>query len=413
MISTASRRIRPDLGDTMLRASGDKGFRRYFWESYTKTKARPKDVFDRLEHFETDLKQRYGINEIDEGCRRVEAQGERIQLYASLLNTERWPEQREWVVLEHDAKCRLLVEQLRGAGNIRVSNARFWFLTYDGKLPRFAMRVPDNGDPAPELPFCVSPSAWVQIIRALTPRTADFDRTAVDLLTSPFVGCRPAVNAAVVQEVIGRMDHFEDASPETALAVLTDTAKVTEIESAVATKDEETVEAAVGAAYSAKAREMEEAVAASEAWAAKAEEALAEAETRIAVVEDQRARDRQAADQKHREHQEVWEQERKELQEQIAQVEGARAGEAQAADERIRRLEEWRDKHSAKAWRNVRIASGGGLMIFGLALGFVLGLVGWPTNGRSREWPCSAWESCWSELVGAFRPGCAMSTGRG
>ncbi len=374
-IDSQSSFIRPDLGDTMLRASGDKGFRRYFWESYTKTKARPKDVFDRLEHFETDLKQRYGINEIDEGCRRVEAQGERIQLYASLLNTERWPEQREWVVLEHDAKCRLLVEQLRGAGNIRVSNARFWFLTYDGKLPRFAMRVPDNGDPAPELPFCVSPSAWVQIIRALTPRTADFDRTAVDLLTSPFVGYRPAVNAAVVQEVIGRMDHFEDASPETALAVLTDTAKVTEIESAVATKDEETVEAAVGAAYSAKAREMEEAVAASEARAAKAEEALAEAETRIAVVEDQRARDRQAADQKHREHQEVWEQERKELQEQIAQVEGARAGEAQAADERIRRLEEWRDKHSAKARRNVRIASGGGLMIFGLALGFVLGLV--------------------------------------
>ena len=139
-----------------------------------------------------------------------------VKLYASLVGAERWPYQREPVVLEHDAKCRLLVERLRGEGNLTISNARFWFLTYDTKLPRFAERVPDNGDEAPGLPFCISPSAWVQITRALTPRTEDFDRTVVDLLTSPFVGYRPGINSAVVQEVVGRMDHFEDASPEMA-----------------------------------------------------------------------------------------------------------------------------------------------------------------------------------------------------
>lgn len=369
--------IRPELSDTMLGVSGDKGFKRYFWESYGKTKARPKDVFDRLEHFESEL-ERYGIKVIEEGCKKVESQPETIRLYTSLLNSERWPEQREWVVLEHDAKCRLLVERLRGDGNVRVSNARFWFLTYDGKLPRFALRVPDNGDPEPELPFCVSPSAWVQVIRALTPRTDDFDRTVVDLLTSPFVGYRPAVNPFVVQEVVGRMDHFHDASPEIALAVLTDTAKVTEIERAVAAEDEEIMEEAVRSAYSAKAREMEEAIAASEARVAKAHEALAasedaraEAEVRVAAVEKQSARDREAAEQKHRDDQEAWQHERQELHNQLAELADARHQAARAADDRLRKLEE----HNEHLRHALRILSGIGLIIFGVVTCLVLALM--------------------------------------
>jgi hypothetical protein len=369
--------IRPELSDTMLGVSGDKGFSRYFWESYGKTRARPKDVFDRLEHFESEL-ERYGIKVIDEGCRKVEGQEERIRLYSSLLNSERWPEQREWVVLEHDAKCRLLVEQLRGDGNMRISSARFWFLTYDGKLPRFALRVPDNGDTEPELPFCVSPSAWVQVIRALTPRTDDFDRTVVDLLTSPFVGYRPAVNPIVVREVVGRMDHFDDASPETALAVLTDTAKVTEIERAVTAKNNDMTEETVRSAYSAKAREMEEAVAASEARVARveaalaaSEEARAKAEARIAADEQQSARDREAAHQKHREDRETWQAERRELHKQIAEAGGARDQATRTAEERLRRLE----GHNERLRHAIRIMSGIGLVGFGLAAGLLLGLV--------------------------------------
>ncbi len=231
----------------------------------------------------------------------MDQQEERVRDYSSLLNSERWPHQKEWIVLEHDAKCRLLVERLRGDGNLRVSNARYWFLTYDAKLPRFAARVPENGDTVPELPFCVSPSAWVQIIRALTPRTADFDKTVVDLLTSPYVGYRTAVNPAVVQEVIGRMDHFEDASPELALTVLTDTAKVREIEKAVATENGETVAAAVTAAYSAKAREMEAAVAASVEQAARAEEERRAAEALAEGREQALKRSKEEADRTQRE----------------------------------------------------------------------------------------------------------------
>ena len=115
--------IRPELAETMLRTEGDKGFNRLFWQTYKEKRVQPKDVFDRLEHFDQDLAA-LGIKEITEGCTQIDQQDERVKLYASLLNAERWPYQREPVVLEHDAKCRLLVERLRGGGNISVSNAR-------------------------------------------------------------------------------------------------------------------------------------------------------------------------------------------------------------------------------------------------------------------------------------------------
>jgi hypothetical protein len=121
----------------MLRSTSEKGFNRLFWQVYNQNKTQPKDVFDRLEHFEHEL-ERYGIKVVDEGCTAIEQQEERIRDYSSLLNSERWPHQKDWIVLEHDAKSRLLVERLRGAGNVRFSNARYWFLTYDATLPRFA-----------------------------------------------------------------------------------------------------------------------------------------------------------------------------------------------------------------------------------------------------------------------------------
>ena len=60
--------IRPEFAETMLRTSGDKGFNRLYWQAYNQNKTQPKDVFDRLEHFESEL-ERYGIKQLSEGCR--------------------------------------------------------------------------------------------------------------------------------------------------------------------------------------------------------------------------------------------------------------------------------------------------------------------------------------------------------
>jgi predicted nucleic acid-binding protein len=376
-IEHQQRFIRPELAETMLRVSGDKGFNRLFWQVYRDKKTQPKDVFDRLEHFERDLAS-YGIVEVSQGCRAIDQQKDRVNVYSSLLNAERWPYQKEWVVLEHDAKCRLLVERLRGDGNIGLSNARYWFLTYDAKLPRFAERVPDNGDEAPELPFCISPSAWVQIIRALTPRTEDFDRTVVDLLTSPFVGYRRAVDAAVLQEVVGRMDHFEDASPEMAVAILTDTAKVSEIEHAVSTQDEDKVEEAVRTAYSAKGREMQEAVEASEQRVAEAERARLEAEARAATLEADRARQREEAATQLQGHRDEWKGEKETLKDQMAELERSRddaTKKTDRADERIKTMEVRLEEHDKRKTRNRRVAVGLAFVALGLAVGLGLSLL--------------------------------------
>lgn len=361
--------IRPELAETMLRTSGDKGFKRLFWQAYGQTRTQPKDVFDRLEHFEYELA-RYGIKQIDEGCTAIEQQEQRIRDYSSLLNSERWPYQKEWIVLEHDAKARLLVERLRGAGSMRFSNARYWFLTYDATLPRFAARVPDNDDPVPELPFCVSPSAWVQIIRALTPRTDDFDRTVVDLLTSPFVGYRAAVNPAVVQEVIGRMDHFEDVSPELALTVLTDTAKVREIEKAVAAENQETVAAAVRAAYSSKAREMEAAVAASAQQAAQAEHDRRTAETLANEAGAALSRTQDEAARTQREIQEERDKWENEWRRSTGELERA----TQERNDAAEALEQEQQSAGRRRRRNRRVAMGVALIVVGLAVALVLPL---------------------------------------
>ena len=360
--------IRPELADAMVRSSGDKGFNRLYWQAYNQSKTQPKDVFDRLEHFELTLES-YGIAVVDQGCTAVDQDEARIREYSSLLNSERWPWQKDWVVLEHDAKARLLVERLRGAGNLRFSNARYWFLTYDATLPRFAARVPDNGDSAPELAFCVSPSAWVQIIRALTPRTDDFDRTVVDLLTSPFVGYRAAVSPAVVQEVVGRMDHFEDASPELSIAVMADTAKVHEIEKAVLAEDEDMIEDAVRVAYSTKAREMQDAVATSVRQAAQADDERRSAETRAADADAGRRREQEAAERTRLQidrEREQWDEEKR-----VLAADLARAGQERdlAAGQLEKRLAD-----EGRQRRSRTILAGVALIVLGLAVALALPL---------------------------------------
>ena len=377
------------LADAMVAASGDRGFKRLFWQTYRDKKTQPRDVFDRLEHFDQELAN-YGIDEITEGCQAIEQQEERVLLYASLVNAVRWPYQKEPVVLEHDAKCRLLVERLRGDAR-RLSTARYWFLTYDTKLPRFAKMVPDNGEQPPELPFCVSPSAWVQIIRGLLPRTEDFEQTIVDLLTSPFVGYRRAVNPAVIHEVIGRMDHLEDVSPELAVAVLTDSVAVDQIEKAISTQEQDVIEEQVKVAYSTKARELEEAVVASERRLAQVEQELATAESKAADAEIARTNDREAAEVHARERdraaavaaalereRDQWKGEKDALTAQVEALTVERDQEeerAKAADARIEKLESRLDDDDRRRKRIRRIAIGIGVLVFGIALAVVLPLL--------------------------------------
>jgi hypothetical protein len=273
---------RPELAQVMAAVTGEKGYGHAFWSDFHRTGMRPQDWFDRAMHFEHDLKS-LNIREVHDGCPAVDDDSERVNEYCALLERFLGPlRARHPDVVEHDVKHRLLVERLRGEGHLSFSNARFWYLTQDGQLPRFARLMPNAEETPPELPFCISPSAWVQIVRALTPRTEDYEETVVTLLTSPYVGFRQSVDQRAVREVVARMDAaIEDASPELAIAVLQDSALV----QAIVNASEDEVSQQVRDAYSTKARELQEQAARSAA------QANAERERRELAEERARARD--------------------------------------------------------------------------------------------------------------------------
>lgn len=219
---------RRDLAELMIASSGGDGFVRGFWIAYRDRGTKPQDFFEYFAQIET-LLEEHDIRCVDEGCKAVDRNHrgieEQLVVLEPFVSGFKDPK-----VKEHDVKHRLLVERLRGDGHIRFSNARYFFLTRDSRLPRYAMATPDGQDVS--MPFCVSTSAWLQVMRAFIPRTDDFDQSLVDLLSSPYIRHRGGLSPIAVEEVVGRVDQFEGATPKLASKVLADTALVREIEQA-------------------------------------------------------------------------------------------------------------------------------------------------------------------------------------
>jgi hypothetical protein len=250
---------RQDLAHLMTLKKDENAVTRAYWMRYRDTGIRPKDFFEYYAHVETLLDQ-HGVTLVTEGCVAVDQNRAAIDDQLVLLDRYISRDVGD-VVMEHDVKHRLLVERLRGAGHIAFSNARFWFLTRDTKLPRYAMATVDGS--RVDLPFCVATSAWLQVIRAFTPRTEDFDQSLVDMLATPYLRYRggPAVSPQVVDAVIGRISAYEGATPKLAAEVLADTALVDDI-AAARSQAEETQK--VEHAFIVKSEELRDRAEASE-----------------------------------------------------------------------------------------------------------------------------------------------------
>ena len=265
--------------DLMIRAASEKGFDRAFWVSYRDSNISTQDFFDRAAHFEHDF-EKLDIEVVKDGCEKVDKKPELIQEYVAVLDHIRGQQWRETVVLEHDAKHRILIEQLRGDGHLEFSNGRYWFLTQDTKLPLFARSMPDSTEGRHDLPFCMLSSAWAQIMRAFTPRTSDWEKMVVDLLASPYVGWRRGLDSSAVASVVGRIDQFEGDGVEFAWEVLADTAKMAQVtalkaDGAITTEE---VAAYIDGAIIEKASEAQKRAAEAETRAQGATEKAIEAE---------------------------------------------------------------------------------------------------------------------------------------
>ena len=107
--------------------SGEKGFALAYWREASTTGTDPETFFGKFTHFQRFL-DHYGIEEQSEGVPEVEANWSRIRDYASPLEAIYGPGFRPRIVVEHDAKMRLMIEQLRAQHKppAGYKDVRYW-----------------------------------------------------------------------------------------------------------------------------------------------------------------------------------------------------------------------------------------------------------------------------------------------
>lgn len=337
----------------MAEVSGEKGFGAAFWRERKKRTIDPKTFFGKFEHFMEFLAE-YGIKEHPEGCAEVEGDLERIRVYASPLEAMYGVGVKERVVIEHDAKLRMLIEDLRGGnGWGSFSDVDYWVLTESTKLPTYA-RQPIGTDSRPRHPFCILSSSWAQIVRVMVPRTDDLNDMIVGLLASPYVGYKSGLTGdhlTAVERTVARIDTLKDVPPAVAVAMVQDETMASKIAEEA---DPEEVTRLVEEGLSQKAEELAARLDRSAEETVAARQARTEAEDRAAKASQVQADSEAERDRAEQAAREARQREADAKQE--AQKSSAReAALAQEIEESRKREQEASDRAAAE--RNNRIAA--------------------------------------------------------
>jgi hypothetical protein len=269
----------------MAEVSGEKGFAAAYWRDRRDQKVDPKTFFGKFEQFRLFLEE-MGIKEHPEGCAEIDADLEAIRKYASPIEGMYGPGTKSRVVIEHDAKMRILIGRLRGyeqASNF--SDVGYWFLTESTRLPVYA-RVPIEEKWRPRHPFCILSSTWAQIVRVQVPRTEDLNDMIVGLLASPYVGYKSPAQGdhlEAVERAVSRIDALKDVPASVAVAMVNDDAMSSKI---AGEADPETVDRMVDECLTQKAKELESRIDQTAAQVVDAKQAKTEAEKQAKEAEE-------------------------------------------------------------------------------------------------------------------------------
>jgi hypothetical protein len=230
------------LAEVAASATGEESFITAYWRKYKETGVTVEDFSAMYTELDA-LIERLGITITDQSCLAVDRNEQGIDDEMSLIARVPGGQFKSDPVKLHDVKHRLLVERLRGDGNRNFSNAGYWFLTRDTVLIPYAREELPHAD---ALPFAVTVNAWAHIVRSLTPRTEDYDRTLVDLLDTPSIRPKGLIPYQVVADVLGRVDLMvADSSEEIASRLLLDQAAMAEIGHATPAEREGAIEHAI------------------------------------------------------------------------------------------------------------------------------------------------------------------------
>ena len=109
---------------------------------------------------------------------------------------------------EHDVLMEYYVRKIRKAHRGGLNDVDVWFLTYDRRLTRFFFRKPIEED----LPVTLLAEDWLQIVRYFSPRTEEYDRAFLSLLSSTLLIDDQTVPFPHVVNALSRLERYEGLS---------------------------------------------------------------------------------------------------------------------------------------------------------------------------------------------------------
>jgi hypothetical protein len=216
----ASPRAAAELRSAWNESDGDEVFIRAFRKLERDGKTSFKEFFALHEHVESLLLDQ-GIPVIDIGCQAVDEEKDRFDEEIAWLERVRQGPEKPRALQEHDVKHRLLIESLSGRPERRLSNAGCLFLTDDHALIRYGRATRRNRR---ELPFAIAIDEWTRIIRALCPRTEDYDKTMANMRDMRVLGASGLITQSEIIDAIDRVNSYERYSHATGVLAMLDTA---------------------------------------------------------------------------------------------------------------------------------------------------------------------------------------------
>ncbi len=216
----ASPQAAAELRSTWNDGDGDEVFVRAFRKLERSGKTSFKEFFELHEQVESLLLD-LGIPVIDIGCEAVEEEADRFDEEIAWLERVRQGPEKPRALQEHDVKHRLLIENLGGPAERRLSNAGCLFLTADQTLVRYGKAARRNRR---ELPFAISIDEWVRIVRALRPRTDDYDDAMSNMRGTRLLGTSELITQSEIIRAIDRVNSYKPYSRATGMLAMLDTA---------------------------------------------------------------------------------------------------------------------------------------------------------------------------------------------
>jgi len=192
-----------------------------YWQEFVKNSTTIEEFIAERSHIEQIL-DGLNVEETNKFRKEIEESEELLDEMSTLRTV--LIGQRSESVIEHDAFHRVFVNKLRKGPRSQFRNAAAWYLTHDRLMPAYD-RVARKGKPF--LPFCLTTDQWIQINRPLLTRTSseqEYEQSFHSLVVQPFIRSMMASFSMTeaVNEVLGRLNRFEDMSPQLALEVVTD-----------------------------------------------------------------------------------------------------------------------------------------------------------------------------------------------